>query len=481
MSTLPHAANHGATIDHFQSLLRASDARVREREIVINRLQMELEQERKRKIHNAIPGGGDYSNNGVTSADAILKQSEIERLTSEISETKEYNQRKLKSLSLELGRVESNSRTEKATFEAERKQYRHTISKLKSKLDNTELETSTRTEDMDFLQQKNKKLVLRLETVQKYMELLPTREEHMSLERERNEMKLKVGKLDAQNDDLNNRISLMEAELNNRDDKLGKLSDAAQQLRERLCETTELLERERHGRVEMSYSLNSEERQKFNRLKTENQRLKIDLENNLKLQGALSENLTKDRKEIEGREHNIKVDLAKERAVAETLRQALIDQQRSIEAHENTIKLRDQQVRQRDKCITELEVDLGDAKDVIKTADTMKEVSAVLDDVTRDITTIIQIIDRQILDRDNNNHDGQDIMDVSRLLACSLDTNRAMGLAKSLNTLDTKKQMLCTAKDQLTAALALREEIDKLRLKLSDRWTEHLTSDCKVM
>ena len=116
----------------------------------------------------------------------------------------------------------------------------------------------------------------------------------------------------------------MEAELNNRDDKLGKLSDAAQQLRERLCETTELLERERHGRVEMSYSLNSEERQKFNRLKTENQRLKIDLENNLKLQGALSENLTKDRKEIEGREHNIKVDLAKERAVAETLRQALI-------------------------------------------------------------------------------------------------------------------------------------------------------------
>jgi len=478
---LPHAANHGATINHFQSLLRASDARVREREAVINRLKLQLDQERKMRLNKLSTGGGDLGHSGVDSADAILKQSEIDRLTSELEETRTFNARKLKSLSLELGRVEASARTEHTSFEAERKQYKSQIAKLKQQLDTGKNLEDTQSEDLQFLQNKNKKLILRLETVQKYMELLPTREEHMSLEREKTELKLKLGKYEIQNSDIENRVQLLSAELINRDEKLGQLSDAAQQLRERLSQTTELLERERHSKSELSHSLNSEERQKFNRFKEENTRLRVEMERALKLQSAISDNLTRDRKEIEEREHNVKVDLAKERAVAETLRQALIDQQNAIQSLEATIKNKDDQIRTRDRAITELELDLADAKDVLKTADTMKEVSAVLDDVSRDITTIIQIIDRQILDRSNDGAEGQDIMDVSRLLACSLDTNRALGVAKHENTLDSKKMMLCTANDQLTAALALREEIDKLRLKLSDRWTEHLTSDCKVM
>merc|ERR1712223_1310368 len=313
---------------------------------------------------------------------------------------------------------------------------------------------------LDYSKQKNEKLVLRLETVQKYMELLPTREEHMSLERERSELKLKIENTENNLKHESERCDNLVKELMDRDDKLNQLAEAAGQLRERLCQTTELLEKERFEKAELATSLNSEERQQLLKFKNDNRRLKDEIERSYKLQQAASERLNTETKDLEKQNADYKVDIARERAVSETLRQALIDQQETINRFENKVKEKDEAIKLRDDKITELEIDLGDAKNVFKTSETMKEVSAVLDDVSRDICTIMKIIDRQILEAGGNGGSEQDIMDVSRLLACSLDTNKAIGGDKKVS----KNNSLITARDQLSAALALRDEVDKLRL-----------------
>lgn len=89
-SQLFASANHEAAINHFQTLLRTSDAKVREREQVISSLKLEISQ--LRKSSNGVSydnfGGGDTSshctNSGMENADSILKQSKIDKLSSEI-------------------------------------------------------------------------------------------------------------------------------------------------------------------------------------------------------------------------------------------------------------------------------------------------------------------------------------------------------------------------------------------------------------
>jgi len=487
-SQLFASANHEAAINHFQTLLRTSDAKVREREQVISSLKLEISQLRKSSMGVTYDnfGGGDTSNNcsnsGMENADSILKQSKIDKMSAEIEDLKTFHERKHRSLSLELARVEAAQRTHQRAFQSERESYNKNIQELQISLQSTKLDSTTNNSEANLLKNKNEKLVLRLETVQKYMELLPTREEHMSLDRERTELKLQIENLEKNMEHEGRRCDNLVQELVNRDSRLNELAEAATELRERLGQTTDLLEKTRHQKNELATSLNSEERQQLLRLQNDNKRLKSEIDRSYKLQQAAGERLNTETKDLEKQNTNYRVDLARERAVAETLRQALIDQQETINRLENKVKEKDQAIKLRNTSITELEIDLGDAKNVFKTSETMKEVSAVLDDVSRDICTIMKIIDRQLLETGDKNSE-QDIMDVSRLLACSLDTNKAIGLGfgeDGSRKSNTKKDCLLTARDQLTSALALRDEVDKLRLKLSDRWTEHLTNDCQV-
>lgn len=87
-SQLFASANHEAAINHFQTLLRTSDAKVREREQVISSLKLEISQLRKSSVSYDNFGGGDTSshctNSGMENADSILKQSKIDKLSSEI-------------------------------------------------------------------------------------------------------------------------------------------------------------------------------------------------------------------------------------------------------------------------------------------------------------------------------------------------------------------------------------------------------------
>jgi len=412
-----------------------------------------------------------------------LKQSKIDKLQSEIEDLKTFHERKHKALSLELARVEAAQRTHQRAFQSERQSYNNKIEQLQASIKTQETHSSNTDSEASLLKSKNEKLVLRLETVQKYMELLPTREEHMNLDRQNSELKLETENLKSSLEHENKRCDNLVSELISRDSRLNELAEAATELRERLSQTTDLLEKTRFEKAELATSLNSEERQELYKLKNDNKRLKDEIDRSYKLQQAAGERLNTETKELEKQNRNYKVDLARERAVAETLRQALIDQQETVNRLENKTKEKEEAINLRNNKITELELDLGDAKQVFKTSETMKEVSAVLDDVSRDIHTIMKIIDRQLLDGGDKNSE-QDIMDVSRLLACSLDTNKAIGLDFGENgdrkASDSRKTSLITARDQLTAALALRDEVDKLRLKLSDRWTEHLTSDCKI-
>ena len=94
-------------------------------------------------------------------------------------------------------------------------------------------------------------------------------------------------------------------------------------------------------------------------------------------------------------------------------------------------------------------------------------------------------------------------MDISRLLSCSI-TNKnetfresnlenrnlidQMGGTLGSGNQDRNSQILDQPKEkaydiaqkQLKVAVNLQSEIDDLRLKLSDRWTDHLASNCQI-
>merc|ERR1719483_717282 len=294
----------------------------------------------------------------MENADTILKQSKIDKLTSEIEDLKTFHERKHRSLSLELARVEAAQRTHQRAFQSERESYNKNIQELQTSLKSTTLDSTTNNSEANLLKNKNEKLVLRLETVQKYMELLPTREEHMSLDRERTELKLQIENLEKNMEHEGRRCDNLVQELVNRDSRLNELAEAATELRERLGQTTDLLEKTRHQKNELATSLNSEERQQLLRLQNDNKRLKSEIDRSYKLQQAAGERLNTETKDLEKQNTNYRVDLARERAVAETLRQALIDQQETKNRRKNKVKKKDKAIKLRNTSITELEIDL---------------------------------------------------------------------------------------------------------------------------
>merc|ERR1711981_402060 len=109
------------------------------------------------------------------------------------------------------------------------------------------------------------------------MELLPTREEHITLEREKYDADIRLKASTTKISDFEHKISTLESELKLRDERLGELSNAGQNLRERLCETTNALEIERAKKLEISREVTSEERKRYQATLKENARLKHDL------------------------------------------------------------------------------------------------------------------------------------------------------------------------------------------------------------
>merc|ERR1712060_456932 len=99
--------------------------------------------------------------------------------------------------------------------------------------------------------------------------------------------------------------------------------------------------------------------------------------------------------------------------------------------------------------------------------------------------------DRQILNSNDDNV--QDIQDVSRLLSCSIHNRGDVFKKRSSsscngtvgndifkeNGLD-RERAFEVAKNQLDKVVQLQNDVDELRLKLSDRWTDHLASNCQI-
>ena len=147
-----------------------------------------------------------------------------------------------------------------------------------------------------------------------------------------------------------------------------------------------------------------------------------------------------------------------------------------------------------------LNSDLDDVADIQKSLDVIHSIKTCLDQVTHDISTIVQVIDRQVLQNNAENNVGsdniQDIQDVSRLLSCSVH-NRGDVFKKRSSALDLRNSNSNTtdvykengldrerayevAKQQLDRVVQLQNDVDNLRLKLSDRWTDHLASNCQI-
>lgn len=250
--------------------------------------------------------------------------------------------------------------------------------------------------------------------------------------------------------------------------------ESSNDLREKLRQTNNILEKERAERQLYQKDFSSSERQQYHQFMRENAKLKNEIEKQAKLNGAMSSKLSIEKKDVQSRESAAKVDLARERAVSETLRQALVDKQIEIENLQKFVQDQKSINERKTEQIKKMTIDLEDANNIVRTSNILMEANSVLSDAARDMRTIISIFDRHILTQDAHENDEQDILDVSRLLSCSLDTK------VHENKPQNKKAALKSAEDQLESALKLRQEIDKLRLKLSERWTEHLTSDCHV-
>jgi len=407
-------------------------------------------------------------------ADLLLKQQVIEELKNQLHENETSYSKKIKSLSSELAKVEANSAQASRSIINERQSYNTTLQSLQSQLQTSYNENSELKNSLNEQTEKSKRLNLRLETVQKYMELLPTREEHIKLEKNYEDLCLKeknyLHKIDQYEDIIDN----FESDIKSRDENLANLVESSNELREKLNQTSKALDQERSERKLNQQQLTNAERQKLQQLTRENARLKNEIEKQAKLNGAMSSKLNHEKKDIESKETESRLELARERAVAETLRQALIDKQIEIEKLENVIESLEERSRKKDQEISHLKIELDDVADVVKTSEKLQESNSVLSDAARDMRTIVSIFDRHIVKSSHySKNDDQDILDVSRLLSCSLDTKIK---PKKLSN----KTAFTSADEQLKSALELRSEIDDLRLKLSDKWTEHLTSDCHV-
>merc|ERR1712018_534804 len=110
---------------------------IKEREQVIARLKLQLDQ-----VKQGTEIKHKSSGDAREAAEILLKQTENERLKGELQEQKLYHDRKLKSLSLELGRVESSSKQTNNAFTIERENLHKKIESLQIKISSLESEKS---------------------------------------------------------------------------------------------------------------------------------------------------------------------------------------------------------------------------------------------------------------------------------------------------------------------------------------------------
>lgn len=522
----------------FDSLLRVKDSQIKEREQIINSLKLQidsLETCYKNSLQNgnylsgptstpvqfdsqnlSAAGQGDTTNINNTnintgsdrkisdSAEIILKNSEIKKLKNEISQNNQDFQKRLNSLSRQLASEEHNGRTVKHHYNSDRDNLNTQIINCQNFINNLNDEKLQLMKDKELVNSKNQKLVVRLETVNKYMELLPTREEHIQLERQKTDFQITTKQLTSDLTDEKLSLAKSRAKHKEKDDYISNLINIIENLKLQSLKNDNEINLLNNKVSENAMKLDNEERISFNRLKHENKSLKLNLEKSINLSNEVTNRLNKEKEEKDSLHTDLRCEIARERAVSETLRQAIIDMQEDKEKANNSIGNLEDNLQHKNKQIESLKLDLQDSSDTFKALDTIRSVESVLNTVSNQVSTIVNVIDRQIIqskqahDQENGGHGEQcqDIMDISRLLSCSV-TNKGsifknvgvenenllsnMGEYNSNNVLGQPREKAYeTAQKQLKVAVNLQTEIDELRLRLSDRWTDHLASNCQI-
>ena len=501
--------------DQINSILRSKESELKQRDQIIENLKLHItsiEAQYNATLENQNRfESGDFTNNSVNSANNFnnfpkikaelhLKEQKIRELTEKIEHDQQHHEKELKSLSRQLASEEYHSENIKKSLANSNENNEVQLNKLQNIITSLNKDKSLLSVKNDEILLKNKKLIVRLETINKYMELLPTREEHISLEREKNDFSIKNNLLVQQINDEKVKNAKKSATLKEQDDKIGQLIEIIQSLKLDNLKKSGEIKRLTDDISANSVKLDNQERAEFENVKLENKNLKANLQKSIDLSNEASTRLANQSKEKEALHTDLRVEIAKERAVSETLRQALIDLQLEKESLIQSLQEKDQEIEKLNDKIILLNSDLDDVADIQKSLDVIHSIKTCLDQVTHDISTIVQVIDRQVLQNNAENGVGsdniQDIQDVSRLLSCSVhnrgDVFKKRSSASDLrnsnsNTTDVYKEngldrerAYEVAKQQLDRVVQLQNDVDNLRLKLSDRWTDHLASNCQI-
>lgn len=503
--------------DQINSILRSKDSELKQRDQIIENLKLhinsiETQYQATLENQNRFESGdstnhtkNNFDNFPKIKAELHLKEQKIRELTEKIAQDQAHHEKELKSLSRQLASEEYNSENIKKSLANSNSENQSQITKLQNIITSLNKDKSLLSVKNDEILLKNKKLIVRLETINKYMELLPTREEHISLEREKNDISIKNNLLVQQINDEKVTNAKKSATLKEQDDKIGQLIEIIQTLKLENLKKSGQIKKLEDEISASSVKLNNHERAEFENYKIENKNLKANLQKSIDLSNEASTRLANQTKEKEALHTDLRVEIAKERAVSETLRQALIDLQLDKENLVKNLQEKDREIEKLSNKIILLNSDLDDVADIQKSLDVIHSIKTCLDQVTHDISTIVQVIDRQILQNSDNDCENgtsdkiQDIQDVSRLLSCSVHnrgdvfkkkssassdlSSNSVGFATAdvykENGLD-RERAYEVAKQQLDRVVQLQNDVDNLRLKLSDRWTDHLASNCQI-
>lgn len=436
---------------------------------------------------------GDGHNNTKINdkAEIILKSTEISNLKKKIELDKQTYEKELQSLSRQLANEEYNSRVTAQNNGQTVTNFQHEKNSLDAKILALEKKVTESTQTAEILKNKNTKLLVRLETVNKYMELLPTREEHIQLERHYNDLEITNSNLSENLQNVKLNLAKSNSTIKEKDDYINSLIAVVENCKIQNLNDQNKINELNDRLTETSMQLDNEERIELVKLKNENKIIKLNLEKAINLNNEVTSKLVKEQKSNESSNSDLKYELAKERAVSETLRQAIIDMQIEKEKLDDVIKSKNDDIISQGKEISSLQIDLSDSNDTFKALHTIKSIENILNTVNHQIHTIVTVIDRQILQNSDEINKTQDIMDISRLLSCSVNNKGEIYKEFNLETKKTleqdgeileqpKEKAYDIAQRQLKVAVSLQDEIDKLRLKLSDRWTDHLASNCQI-
>lgn len=229
------------------------------------------------------------------------------------------------------------------------------------------------------------------------MELLPTREEHIQLERYKNDLEISLANLNSSMSEEKVRSAKVNASLKEKDDYINSLINIIETTKIEQYNNESKIKNLSHELQENSLKLNNEERIEFNKLKHENKLIKMNLEKSINLSNEISAKLNQSETEKETQSQDLRVELAKERAVSETLRQAIIDMQIEKEELEKKISSKDEVIIEQGKEITGFQLDLKDMNETYKALHIIKNIENILNTTSYQITTICNVIDRQLL------------------------------------------------------------------------------------